>query len=263
MEEMTKKEQFSKWLKGQDPAVARLLALRIAARVEPFIARPIISDNFRTTWRSRLTIGTFRCILAAKLVNIERTESRRGGGADAYAAYADAADAGAYAAADAGAYAAYAAAAAATAAADDADAYFYADADAADAAADAAYSGADAAFRAGTADVAIRAGTAYAGADVAAYVGAGGAAANGVVWGPLNADIEFLATGDVRRLLERPLWLDKMHPEVASHWRDLQNFLLKDDPNWQFWIDTYNHILTGIKPDQRPRSPMGQHCATS
>ena len=68
-----------------------------------------------------------------------------------------------------------------------------------------------------------------------------------VVWAPLSAEVERIEAGmRPADLVLTPLWGDAPRPEVVeTKWQDMKAALLRDDPNWQFWIDFYEGILAG------------------
>ncbi|WP_347864800.1 alpha/beta fold hydrolase [Planktomarina sp.] len=62
---------------------------------------------------------------------------------------------------------------------------------------------------------------------------------------PWAEDMQAIITSKRRRSLPlmRPLWQKAQMPQaLRAHWQNLQQSLLRDDENWQFWIDFYDGI---------------------
>ena len=67
------------------------------------------------------------------------------------------------------------------------------------------------------------------------------------VWESLSADVKRIEDG-MRPvdLVQAPLWPDAPMPrKLAENWQSLRDVLVRDDANWQFWIDFYEGILAG------------------
>ena len=96
-------------------------------------------------------------------------------------------------------------------------------------------------------DVAYSSDVAYAGFVPNTAANAAASAADTVVWAPLSAEVERIEAGmRPADLVLTPLWGDAPRPEVVeTKWQDMKAALLRDDPNWQFWIDFYEGILAG------------------
>ena len=67
------------------------------------------------------------------------------------------------------------------------------------------------------------------------------------VWESLTADVQRIEDGmRPADLVQAPLWPDAPMPRtLAENWQRLRDVLVRDDPNWQFWIDFYEGILAG------------------
>ena len=67
------------------------------------------------------------------------------------------------------------------------------------------------------------------------------------VWESLSADVQRIEDGmRPADLVQAPLWPDAPMPRtLAENWQRLRDVLVRDDPNWQFWIDFYEGILAG------------------
>jgi hypothetical protein len=67
------------------------------------------------------------------------------------------------------------------------------------------------------------------------------------VWNPLSVDARLIEGGmRPEDLLSAPLWQKAQMPQaLRAHWQNLQQSLLRDDENWQFWIDFYDGIVKG------------------
>ena len=73
------------------------------------------------------------------------------------------------------------------------------------------------------------------------------AAGQAYVWESLSADVKRIEDG-MRPvdLVQAPLWPDAPMPrKLAENWQSLRDVLVRDDANWQFWIDFYEGILAG------------------
>ena len=85
-------------------------------------------------------------------------------------------------------------------------------------------------------------------ADVArAAAAADDVAGQAYVWESLSADVKRIEDG-MRPvdLVQAPLWPDAPMPrKLAENWQSLRDVLVRDDANWQFWIDFYEGILAG------------------
>ena len=85
-------------------------------------------------------------------------------------------------------------------------------------------------------------------ADVArAAAAADDVAGQAYVWESLSADVKRIEDG-MRPvdLVQAPLWPDAPMPrKLAENWQSLRYVLVRDDANWQFWIDFYEGILAG------------------
>ena len=84
-------------------------------------------------------------------------------------------------------------------------------------------------------------------ADAAANASADDVAGQAYVWESLSADVQRIEDGmRPADLVQAPLWPDAPMPRtLAENWQRLRDVLVRDDPNWQFWIDFYEGILAG------------------
>ena len=81
----------------------------------------------------------------------------------------------------------------------------------------------------------------------AAAAAADDVAGQAYVWESLSADVKRIEDG-MRPvdLVQAPLWPDAPMPrKLAENWQSLRDVLVRDDANWQFWIDFYEGILAG------------------
>ena len=84
-------------------------------------------------------------------------------------------------------------------------------------------------------------------ADANASSAAAAFAGQAYVWESLSADVKRIEDG-MRPvdLVQAPLWPDAPMPrKLAENWQSLRDVLVRDDANWQFWIDFYEGILAG------------------
>lgn len=84
-------------------------------------------------------------------------------------------------------------------------------------------------------------------ADANASSAADDVAGQAYVWESLSADVKRIEDG-MRPvdLVQAPLWPDAPMPrKLAENWQSLRDVLVRDDANWQFWIDFYEGILAG------------------
>ncbi len=84
-------------------------------------------------------------------------------------------------------------------------------------------------------------------ADAAANASADDVAGQAYVWESLSADVQRIEDGmRPADLVQAPLWPDAPMPRtLAENWQRLRDVLVRDDSNWQFWIDFYEGILAG------------------
>ena len=84
-------------------------------------------------------------------------------------------------------------------------------------------------------------------ADFASSSAADDVAGQAYVWESLSADVQRIEDGmRPADLVQAPLWPDAPMPRtLAENWQRLRDVLVRDDPNWQFWIDFYEGILAG------------------
>ena len=101
------------------------------------------------------------------------------------------------------------------------------------------------------ATAAARAADANASSSAAAFASdaafAADVAGQAYVWESLSADVKRIEDG-MRPvdLVQAPLWPDAPMPrKLAENWQSLRDVLVRDDANWQFWIDFYEGILAG------------------
>ena len=81
----------------------------------------------------------------------------------------------------------------------------------------------------------------------AAFASDAAFAGQAYVWESLSADVKRIEDG-MRPvdLVQAPLWPDAPMPrKLAENWQSLRDVLVRDDANWQFWIDFYEGILAG------------------
>lgn len=96
------------------------------------------------------------------------------------------------------------------------------------------------------ATAAARAADANASSSAAAFA-SDDVAGQAYVWESLSADVKRIEDG-MRPvdLVQAPLWPDAPMPrKLAENWQSLRDVLVRDDANWQFWIDFYEGILAG------------------
>lgn len=227
MLQIRNRKELVKKLKDQPPKVAATIALRIALRSLPVLAREIKTATAGSDAKSKHRfLPYFRAIIAARFVQYVDDRER------VYAyAYAAAAHEAAVSADEA----------AGIVATDSIGRAISAAAAAADAAANATRNS-DATFDAGFAAEAV---------------------ARAEIWQAVEIDVTKLYDGAaLKSVLESPLWPIDPSKWTGKAWADLSIRLLAIAPHWQVWIDWYNAILEGKPawglPRDRAEAIMGE-----